>query len=62
MSAELVACASATCPIAGACRRKTAADQDRRSDTWHWRRSSFSDRVVCNGYEPQLAGEKVAHV
>ena len=45
-------CATLDCPLAAACRRKVSPGLRRRSETWHWRRSSFSDAVICNGFEP----------
>ncbi len=56
---DITMCATRDCPIASTCRRSAASGTEpaaRQSlDTWHWRRSSFSDRVECNGFEPSTA-------
>ena len=52
MSERPIACATTDCPLADRCRRKVAPDAAHPADTWHWRRSSFSDAVLCAGFEP----------
>ena len=52
---DLTLCIALDCPAAARCRRHQAsgavpAERGQRWDTWHWRRDSFSDRVVCNGF------------
>ena len=52
---DITMCATPDCPIAPTCRRSAASGmvpaQRQGFDTWHWRRSSFSERVECNGFE-----------
>ena len=55
-------CSAPDCPAAARCRRHQASgavpvERGQRFDVWHWRRDSFSDRVVCNGLvvAPEMA-------
>ena len=56
---DLTMCSSATCPIAARCRRHEASGtrlaERQRFDEWHWRRDSWSEAVVCNGFEVAVA-------